>query len=163
MLAAGLDREASRWAPMIGEMDDPTADAAWAMIAVSAPDAAQLDLGSGRISAFIGRDKSRGKHRSALLVGALAALGRVDSDQLNDLNRRHGLRLERLSRWTQLVDASAGLGQGGTVMVLTGTGFQGRDWGSIPPAHLFHSLAALRRTGQDYLARMIAAEALSRT
>jgi hypothetical protein len=163
MLAAGLDREASRWAPMIGEMDDPTADAAWAMIAVSAPDAAQLDLESGRISAFIGRDKSRGKHRSALLVGALAALGRVDSDQLNDLNRRHGLRLERLSRWTQLVDASAALGQGGTVMVLTGTGFQGRDWGSIPPAHLFHSLAALRRTGQDYLARMIAAEALSRT
>jgi hypothetical protein len=163
MLAAGLDREAARWAAVTDAMDDSQSDAVWAMLAVGAPDAAQLDVSSGRISAFIGRDTSRGKHRSALLVGALAGLGRIDSDALNALNQRHGLRLERLSRWTQMIDESARLRQGGTVLVLTGTGFQGSTLERLPPAHLFHSVAALRRTGQDYMARMIAAEALART
>ena len=31
------------------------------------------------------------------------------------------------------------------------------------PIYLFHAVNALRRTGQEYLARMIAAEALART
>lgn len=163
MLAAGLDREAARWAAVADSMDDAQSDAVWAMLAVGAPDSAQRDISSGRISAFIGRDQSSGKHRSALLVGALAGLGRIDSDQLNALNRRHGLRLERQSRWTQMIDASARLRQGGTVLALTGTGFQGSDLARLPPAHLFRSVAALRRTGQDYTARMIAAETLART
>jgi hypothetical protein len=62
-----------------------------------------------------------------------------------------------------MIDESARLRQGGTVLVLTGTGFQGSTLERLPPAHLFHSVAALRRTGQDYMARMIAAEALART
>jgi len=163
MLAAGLDREVARWAPVVESMDDESADACWAMLALAAPDSSGIDLGGGRISAFIGRDKSPGKHRSALLVGALAGLGWISVDQLNDLNQRHRLGLERRSRWTQLIDASAGLRQGGTVLVLTGIGFQTPDFARIPSAHLFHSVAALRRTGQDFAARMIAAEALSRT
>ena len=35
--------------------------------------------------------------------------------------------------------------------------------GQVPSSHLFHAVAALKRTGQDFTARMIAAEALSRT
>jgi hypothetical protein len=47
--------------------------------------------------------------------------------------------------------------------VLTGTGFQTASFERLPAAHLYHSLLALKRTGQDFPARMIAAEALSRT
>ena len=41
--------------------------------------------------------------------------------------------------------------------------FQSTDFDHVPPAHLYHSLVALERAGQDFTARMIAAEALSRT
>jgi hypothetical protein len=33
----------------------------------------------------------------------------------------------------------------------------------LPASHLYHSVAALNRTGQGFAARMIAAEALART
>jgi hypothetical protein len=62
-----------------------------------------------------------------------------------------------------MIDAAAARGQGGTVLVLTGTGFQTPQWDRVPAAHLYHAATALERTGQDFTARMIAAEALSRT
>jgi hypothetical protein len=40
---------------------------------------------------------------------------------------------------------------------------QSSDFMHLPAAHLYHSLMALERSGQDFTARMIAAEALSRT
>ena len=48
-------------------------------------------------------------------------------------------------------------------MLLAASGLQGREFGGVGPIYLFHSINALRATGQDYLARMIAAEALART
>ena len=163
MLAAGLDADAARWATVVDDMDDGVADRCWAMLALAAPDPAKLDISSGRISNFIGRDNSRAKHRSAMLVGALAGLGRISADQADDLNRRHGLRIERRSRWTQMIDASAAQRQSGTVLVLTGIGLQSSQFDRIPPSHLFHAVAGIRRSGMDFAARMIAAEALSRT
>lgn len=62
-----------------------------------------------------------------------------------------------------MIDQSAARGQAGTVLALTATGFQTSEWRELPPSHLFHAVAALRRTGQDFTARMIAAEALART
>jgi hypothetical protein len=62
-----------------------------------------------------------------------------------------------------MIDAAAARNQPATVLVLTGTGFQTPNWGKVPPAHLFHAVTALKRSGQDFTARMIAAEALSRT
>jgi hypothetical protein len=62
-----------------------------------------------------------------------------------------------------LIDRSAQLAQPATVLVLTGTGFQAGRFEQLPSSHMFHAIAALKRTGQDYTARMIAAEALSRT
>ena len=44
-----------------------------------------------------------------------------------------------------------------------GPGLQTPAWANVPGAHLYHILAALERTRQDFTARMIAAEALSRT
>ena len=161
MLAAGYDQAAARWIPAVNGMDDEEADRCWAMLALAAPNIA--DVGSNRISSFIGRDKSPGKVRSAFLVAGLAGLGRITTDQANSLNRRYGLGLGTTTSWTRMVDASAGRGQAGTVLVLAGTGFQTPSWLRVPASHLYHAVTALERTGQDFTARMIAAEALSRT
>ena len=161
MLAAGFDRAAARWIPAVSGMDDENGDRSWAMLALAAPDIA--DVGSGRIGAFIRRDKSPNKLRSAFLVAGLAGLGRISTDTANSLNRRYGLGLGGSTSWTRIVDASAGRGQSGTVLILTGTGFQTPNWNKVPASHLYHAIGALKRTGQDFTARMIAAEALSRT
>ena len=163
MLAAGYDQAAARWAGACGRMKDDNGDRCWAMLVLAAPSASGLDLGAGRITSFIGRDQSRNKIRSALLVAGLAGLGRITPDAANSLNRRYGLGLGRQSSWTRMIDAAAGRGQSGTVLVLTGTGFQTARLDRLPGVHAYHAIAALERTGQDFTARMIAAEALSRT
>jgi hypothetical protein len=161
MLAGGYDRAAERWIPEVDKMDDADADRCWAMLALGAPGVA--DVSSSRLGAFLRRDKSRDKLRSALLVAGLAGLGRISTDTAVSLNRRYGLGLGIVTSWTRAMDSAGGRGQPGTVLVLTGTGFQTPNWDKVPAAHLFHAVTALKRTGQDFTARMIAAEALSRT
>lgn len=163
MLAAGYDREAARWAAVVDEMDDQFADPAWAMLALASPSGTQINLSTGRVESFIGRDTSQGKNRSALLVAGLTALGHLNADDADRLNRRYGLGIERRTRWTQMIDATAARGQAGSVLILAGTGFQAASLANLPSSHLLHTVAALRRTGQEFTARMIAAEALSRT
>ena len=63
----------------------------------------------------------------------------------------------------RMIDSAGRRGQAGTVLVMTGSGLQGVAPDQIPAAHLYRALSALRATGQDYTARMIAAEALART
>ena len=162
LLAAGFDREAARWANAVRRMDERFADPSWAMLVLSAPETAGLDLSFGRVNAFISRDQSEGKKRSALLVAGLAGLGRIDARSADRLNRRHGLAIGHLNRWTRLIDGSAALGQAGSVLVLTATGFQSTGFERLPSSHLYHAVAALSRTRQGYTARMIAAEALAR-
>lgn len=161
MLAGGYDKAAARWIPVIGRMDDENGDRCWAMLALAAPNVA--DVGTSRINSFIKRDNSRDRQRSALLVAALAGLGRISTDTANSINQRYGLGLGHVTSWTKMIDAAAARGQGGTVLVLTGTGFQTPSFDHVPAAHLYHSVSALSRTGQEFTARMIAAEALSRT
>ena len=163
MLAAGFDREAARWAQAVSRMDDEPADKAWAMLALGAPEGSAVDLSLRRINAFIGRDTTEGKKRSALLVAGLVGLGRIDAEAAGRLSGRHGLRLGHRSNWTRMIDQAAGFGQAGTVLALTGTGLQALSFADVPPAHVYHSVAALKRTGLEFTARMIAAEALART
>ena len=163
MLAAGFDREAASWARAVSQMDDQYADEAWAMLALGAPDRSGVDVSVRRINAFIDRDKSEGHKRSALLVAGLAGLGRLNAETGGRLSNRFGLRLGHRSSWTHMIDRAGVLGQSGTVLVLTGTGLQASTFAEIPPAHLYHAIAALKATDQDYTARMIAAEALART
>jgi hypothetical protein len=161
MLAGGYDQAAARWVPAVNGMDSADSDRCWAMLALAAPNIA--DVGTSRISSFIRRDQSRDKVRSALLVAGLAGLGRISTDDANSLNRRYGLGLGHVTSWTSMIDAAAARGQPGTVLVLTGTGFQTPQFDRVPSTHLYHAVAALNRTGQGFTARMIAAEALSRT
>ena len=62
-----------------------------------------------------------------------------------------------------MIDGSAALGQSGSVAILAGTGFQAGGFEQVPSSHLYHAVAGLKRTDQDFTARMIAAEALART
>lgn len=163
MLAGGYDREAARWAGAVRRMDDKEGDRAWAMLALGAPTTAGLDLGFARINAFVDRDDSRGKQRSALLVAGLAGLGRIDARTAGRLNGRHDLGINRRTSWTRMIDEASQRRQAGTVALLTGVGMQTGDFGSLPALHLFHAVTALNRNGQAFAARMIAAEALSRT
>ena len=163
MLAAGDDRAAARWTGAVRRMGDSSGDRCWAMLALGAPTSNGLDLSTSRINGFIGRDQSKDKARSALLVGALVGLGRITPATADSLSRRYGLGVGRQSEWTRTIDGAAARGQAGTVLVLAGTGLQSSDWAQIPGSHLFHIVAGLARTQQDYFARMIAAEALART
>ena len=146
-------------------MDDQYADQAWAMLALGAPDGAGSTSASGRINAFIGRDQSQGKKRSALLVAGLAGLGRIDAATAEPAQqplRASGSATAR--SWTRMIDRAAAFGQSGTVLVLTGTGFQAADVRGDPagaPLPLRSRRSSAR--GQDFTARMIAAEALART
>jgi hypothetical protein len=142
-------------------MDDVDADRCWAMLALGAPNIA--DVGTRRINSFIRRDQSKNHVRSTLLVAGLAGLGRVSTDTANSLNRRYGLGLGHVTSWTTSIDKAAARGAGGTVLLLTATGFQTPQFDRVPAAHLYHAISALNRTGQGFTARMIAAEALSRT
>jgi hypothetical protein len=163
MLAGGYDRAVARWAGAVRRMNDEKGDRSWAMLALAAPDNRGIDLSFSRITRFIGRDKSPGKVRSTLLVAGLAGLGKINTDTANALNRRYGLGLGRQSSWTKIIDAAAARGQSATVLVLAGTGLQTSDFANVPGSHFYHVVSGLQRTGQDFTARMIAAEALSRT
>jgi hypothetical protein len=161
MLAGGYDQAAARWSSAVGRMDDADGDRCWAMLALAAPNVA--DVGASRLSSFIRRDTSRDHVRSALLVAGLAGLGRISTDTANSLNQKYGLGLGHVTSWTKVVDAAAARGDAGTVIVLAGTGFQTPHFDRIPASHMYHAIAALNRVGLGFDARMIAAEALSRT
>jgi hypothetical protein len=160
MLTGGFDREAGRWAQVVEAADD-TDDRAWALLAVASPTAA-VDVSSGRISAFQGRDESRGALRSRMLLAALAGLGRIDAAGAGELAGDMGLQLGRQDSWTRALDEAARARQPGTVALLAAIGMQTGDWNGVPPEHLYRIVRALTAVGHEYEARMIAAEALSR-
>jgi hypothetical protein len=163
LFAGGFDREAARWAPVVDDMEDQQADAIWSMLAVGSPDAGPLAIDVGRIDDFAGRDQSPGKQRTALLIAGLAGLGRIDATTAGALSREYELGLGAQTSWTRLIDGARQRGQSGTCLLLAASGLQGREFDEVSALYLFHSVNALRRTGQEYLARMIAAEALART
>jgi hypothetical protein len=162
MLAGGYDREAARWAAAVGQMDDEPADRAWAMLALGTTSDA-VDVSFGRIDSFIGRDNSRGQQRSKLLVAGLAGTGRIDTATAARLDERHGLGLGRTSVWSRIADDAGRRRQAGSAVLLAAIGMQAPSFTQVPAAQLLRGLSAMRRSGLDYAARMIAAEALART
>jgi hypothetical protein len=163
LLAGGFDREAGRWSRVLGDFDDEAADSVWAMLALGAPDAAKLQIDVDRIEEFADRDSSEGKQRTALLIAGLAGLGRIDAATAARLNQAYELGLGAQTSWTRMIDGAMRRGQAGTCLVLAAGGLQQREFDQIRPLYQLHAINALRRTGQEYLARMIAAEALART
>ncbi|MES2903938.1 MAG: hypothetical protein V4696_07115 [Pseudomonadota bacterium] len=163
MLAGGFDREAARWAAVVEDMDDEFADRCWAMLALASASTRGIDLDGDRVGDFIDRDTSPRKHRSALLVAGLAGLGRITTASAGEFSQQHALGLGGRSEWSRMIDGASIRRQPGTVALLAAVGLQAPGFDSVPGYHQFHLITALSRNGQDFAARMIAAEALSRT
>ena len=157
MLAAGFDANAARWAPVVEAGSD-----AWAMIVLSAPGMAQ-DIPGSAIDSFVDNDASEGKRRAGFLVASLAGLGRIERDAASSYSNDMGLGLGGETRWTRAIDGAAQRGDRASVVMLAGFGMQGASWQRMTPRYLFHIVSALREVGLEGEARMIAAEAVSRT
>ncbi|MCY7398252.1 MAG: hypothetical protein LH466_05375 [Sphingomonas bacterium] len=162
LFAGGYDRQAARWVPVVEDFDDAKGDAAWAMLALGLSAPAGLTIDQGRIEDFADRDTSPGKTRTGLLVAGLAGLGRIDAQVAGRLNAQYRLGLDRKTAWTGLIDGAAMRRQAGTAMLLAASAMQAPAIGELPALYMFHAVTALRRTGLEGLARMIAAEALAR-
>ena len=154
MLSAGLDIQAARWngAAQRGSLG-------WALLAVGAPRAAQALDASAVTSIDAGEDDRRAK----FMLAALAGLGRLSADDASSLAERYAVPLSRQTSWTRALDRAGRERQAGTVVLIAAAGMQTRDWRYVPPESLFHIIVAFRRVGLEPEARMIAAEALSRS
>ena len=156
MLTAGLDRDAARWSNIVDE-----GGMAWGMLAVGLPDA-DGGVSSGAIDSFRDGDDSTGKRRTRMLVAGLAGLGRISSGTRNSWNRELNLELTRETRWSAAISRAGEVENAALVALLMGVGMQGDDWNRMTPRHLYHIISALRQSGLEAEARMIAAEAVSR-
>jgi hypothetical protein len=160
MLAAGDDRAAARWAGVVDDLDDQSRNRAWAMLALAVPG---FEISRGSLDDFIGDDDSPNRQRSALLVAGLAGLGKISLADASALSRRNGFGLARRNAFTNLIDGASLRRQPGTVALLGGIALQADNFQSVPAMNFYHLVTALNRNGQQYAARMIAAEALART
>jgi len=161
MLSAGIDRRAARWAGVVNAMGGAESDQPWALLAVGAPGNA-VAASIGRFDEYADRAGTEGAHRARLLLAALAGLGKVDAATAQQSAQRLGMVLTVDNRWSQALELAVSRNQPGTVALLAAAGMQTGDWRGVPPQHLYLILSALRRTGQEAIARMIAAEAVMR-
>lgn len=161
MLSAGLDIQAARWSAVVEGMSDRNADPAWALLAVGAPRPV-VNTSESRVAGYVKRAGEEGQLRARMLVAALAGLGRLNQSDATALAAQAGFALDD-NRWSRAIALAAQDHQPGTVALLAAVGMQARDWRAVPPAALFHIVSALRAVGREPEARMIAAEALTRT
>ncbi|MCX7863917.1 MAG: hypothetical protein N2423_02595, partial [Novosphingobium sp.] len=157
MLAAGLDRNAMRWARVV-----PVGSEAWGLLVLAAPRRSAA-VEAQALERFLDEDASPDRRKSAFLVAGLAGLGRIDGATAESFARRLDLDLARSSRWSRLIDAAADANQPVLVALLAALGMQGNGWIAMSPRQLYHIVSALRRTGMEAEARMIAAEAVARS
>ena len=156
MLAAGLDRDAMRWA---GVVDDGSVG--WAMLALADPDGSAM-VSDGELDGFVDDDDSPRQHKSRMLLAGLAGLGRVADAEIAEYGERLGIDLAAQTRWTRMIERAADVDNPALVAMLAGLGMQGSGWDRMTARHLFHIVSALRRVGLEAEARMIAAEAVAR-
>jgi hypothetical protein len=100
--------------------------------------------------------------RARLFLAGAAGLGRMSADDAERAAKELDLRIGAINSWTRAIDRAAAENQPATVMLLAAIGMQAKDWRAVPPEALYHIVAALRATGLEGYARMIAAEAVGR-
>jgi hypothetical protein len=154
MMSAGLDVQASRWAKQVSG-----GGLGWALLAVGGPEQPK-GLSASSVTGF--QPGPSGKRAQFLLAG-LAGLGRLSADESTSAAEDLGVPLGRQNAWTRALDRAAAGREPGTVALLVALGLQADQWKDVPPAQLFHAVAALRRVGLEAEARMIAAEAVMRS
>lgn len=161
MLSSGYDRNAARWIGAVDTLDGEARERAWALLAVGLP-ADEAGRVGDRVQPFISVDRSEKAVASQMLVAALAGLGRISIDSAQELSEQLDMTLAANPRWSQALARAASLRAKGTVMLLAAAGLQVRQWSELPPGHLYVILSAMRASGLEAEARMIAAEAMTR-
>lgn len=155
LLAAGDTGTAGRWWRVAAAADDATRARVWALLATGA--------GGVPVTPQAFRDwradADASDRQAALLLAGLAGLGLANGPDWDSLSR--DLAPPLTNSWTRAIDLAAAGGRVGEVAVLAATGLQG-DWREVPPAHVYHIVAALNRVGRTAEARLVAAEALMR-
>lgn len=157
MLAGGLDRNAMAWAPQVA-----VGSPGWALLAVGSP-TPLVGVSAEQVDEFGGDDDSSGQLRTRMLAASLIGLDRVSGEDIQTLSTDYSLALGQQTSWTRAIDEAARRNEAGTVAVLAAIGLQGRTWQDIPPRHIYHITRALRLVGYGAEARMIAAEAVTRS
>lgn len=156
MLTAGLDANAMKWGPVVGD-----GSLGWGLLALAQPNRAG-QVSADQVGTFHDADKSAEGRKTQFLVAGLAGLGRLPVNTANDLAGKYGFAMGQTSRWTQAIDEAANVGNPTLVALLAGLGMQGTGWDKMTARNLFHIVAALERVGLSAEARMIAAEAVAR-
>jgi len=155
MLTAGLDRSAQKWREKVSSGSD-----AWAMLALADPDSRTRYAYSDVGGYAPGGDSATFKRQ--MLFAGLAGLGRMNAGDIDRGARNFDVKIGAENAWTRAIDRAAVERQPGTVVLLAAIGMQTPLWRGVPPEVLYHVVAALRATGQEGTARMIAAEAIAR-
>lgn len=162
MMSAGLDVQASEWAGIISKLNSNDGLAAWGLLAVGAPGRA-VDWSSGRIESFQSKVGGDNGLRGKFLFAGMAGLGRLGPAEVTDMARSLEIPLSKESPWTRALARAVAARQPGTVAILCALGLSGSDWSAVSPQHLYHVVSALNAVGLGPEARMIAAEALTRS
>lgn len=157
MLAAGLDRQAARWASIVRS---DTGSLGWALLAVAAPgDGLASDASAMR--SFADAAGSEGSRRGDFFLAAMTALGRADRAEVAGMTDT--VLFAEEGRWSQALARAVRAREPGTVAILCALGLQGDRWSAVSPSRLHAVISALRQTGFEAEARMIAAEAIMRS
>jgi len=161
LMSAGLAPAAARWAKVAAGGSPSVRGAGWALLAGGGTVAISPKAMSDWLASADAGSRVATRHRAALLLAALDALGRTRGDSGWD-RLRTDLGLAPVSNsWTQAIDAAAAAGRPGEVAVLAATGLQSA-WRAVPPAHFGHIVGAYARVGRRSEAELLVAEAVMR-
>ena len=156
MLTAGLDRNAVRWGNLVDE-----GSLGWALLALAQP-GESVSFGRGGLDSFVDATGSGDLRKARFLLAGLAGLGRINNDAIADFSQRLGVDFARQSPWSERISLAGQHGNATLVALLAGLGMQGERWEQMTARQLYHIVHALRASGLEAEARMIAAEAVAR-
>ncbi|NJC09140.1 hypothetical protein GGQ62_002138 [Polymorphobacter fuscus] len=156
LLGAGDTRAALRWWPIADKAAAPVRARAWALLATGT---GGVPIDADAFESWRS-DTSATDHQAAMLLAGLAGLGLASGADWEDA--RGELLPATANSWTRAIDAAAAGRRAGEAIILSATGLQGA-WKDVPPQHLYHVVAALNRVGRPLEARLVAAEAVTRS
>ncbi|MEK6636521.1 MAG: hypothetical protein AABY88_00405 [Pseudomonadota bacterium] len=162
MLSAGLDVQASRWAKQVNDASGDPAMRAWGLLAVGSPSKV-VEWSLGRIRSYQSNAGNENARRGEFIFAAMAGLGRIDAKDVEPMAEDLAVPIGTQTRWTRALQRAVMGNEPATVALLCAIGLQKQNFKDIPAVQLYHVISALRRVGYANEARMIAAEALTRS
>jgi hypothetical protein len=161
MLSAGLDVQAARWARIATDAGGDAELAAWGLLASGAPTQV-VPWTRGALDDYMS-NAGAATPRARLMFAGLAGLGRLPENEISDIAGDLAIPIGRQTAWTRALDRAVAAREQGTVALLSAVGLQGSGFGQVSPKNLYHAVSALRRVGLAAEARMLAAEAVTRS